>query len=151
MLEKIRTSHQQSIECPRAIEEMAVTQTEVLLPLSLIGLNLCLKLFVGRQVQIYHVAETLIELPRDLALQSTAFIVAFAISSPTNMRSGVLFLFGYVIWLVIVTFLYRAANDSLHRERVYATIACSFITLIISVAALLFSIQTLTGVTLIGY
>ena len=127
-------------------------QTEIVLPLALVVLNLCLKLFVGRSVQFFHIVETLIELPRDLAFQGTLFIVAFTISSPLNISSGLVFFVIYIIWLVVSTFIYRLVNDyyTLHRDRLLITIVSFALPLGLSVVCLLFAIQVLIGGEIFG-
>jgi hypothetical protein len=98
-------------------------------------------------VQIPELAENVIDLPRDLALQSTAFILAFAVLSPTNAFSGLVTLIAYIGGLIIVTLFHRKAVETF-RERVIARslIASVIGGYAISILLLLYSIQILTGV-----
>ena len=60
---------------------------EVWLALSLICLNFVVKFVVGRDPGWVNLGETVAELPRDISLQSTAFILAFVVSALSSLSS----------------------------------------------------------------
>ena len=89
---------------------------EYLLPIATLLFNFLLKILVDRVVSFPDVIEALIELPNDIALQSTVFIVAFTISPIGDPQRGLLWFIVYIGILAGVIFMRRRASKSHSRN-----------------------------------
>ncbi len=83
---------------------MFVNNLNFFLPIALIVIAFLLKLFMDRSVNAPLAIKSLYELPVDILFLSLSFIVAFTITSSTNLNKGLthLFLFFIIILISVV-------------------------------------------------
>lgn len=120
---------------------------ECVLPIILIILAFMLKLFIDKRVKKVDVISNLIDLPFDIIMQATVFIIAFTIIPENNIYLGLIFFIFYIILLIIVIVIKGRTREYFDQSRIGLLIGFTSICYLISVPSLIYSILLIVGDT----
>lgn len=118
---------------------------EAALPFLLLFLCFLLKLLIDRSVSLLQFINAAFELPVDIAFLSLAFIVAFTISDPKNVKEGLIRLLAYLIGTICIVFLWRRSTKYFTLNKQWVSCILSALSYGLCITGLVSAVGMLTG------
>lgn len=100
----------------------AMDHLDVVLPAILVLMAFILKIVVDRTATLPDLISATLELPVDMAVLATSFIISFTIASPKNSASGLLHFTVYIFSSILVVVLWRRSTKAFTADKLWLSL-----------------------------
>ena len=111
----------------------------IILPVVLLALSFVVKMSIEREVDLPKLLQSLIELPTDIMFLSSSLVIAYALTNKSNMESGLVTFISYIALSILVTLLWRKAENRLAKKS-WSALLLAITGYFLAIPALVFSI-----------
>lgn len=111
------------------------------LPIILLIITFLLKLTVNRKVDRFSFINALCELPVDILFLAFSFCLAFTVSTPNNLDTGIIYSLVSLVILIIVISLWRIVESLLSSKKIMIMALLLSLNFMLSISSLAYSIS----------
>jgi len=121
---------------------------EIALPGVLMLAKFLVKLVVDRSATLPDFISAILALPVDIVFLSASLLAGHVISSPNNLKEGLVLFMGCICLSIVIVFLWRRSDGQFTKDRYLAAASCGLLNIGTATATLVYSLSLLTsGVT----
>lgn len=117
---------------------------EIALPGVLLLTKFLLKLVVDRSATLPDLVSAVLALPVDIVFLSASLLAGYAISSPSNVKQGLLLFAGCLCLSLLIVLVWRRSEGQFTRDKYWGTAALGLVNILMSGATLVFSLTLLS-------
>jgi len=118
---------------------------EIALPGVLLLAKFLVKLVVDRSATLPDFISAILALPVDVVFLSASLLAGHVISSPSNLREGLVLFMGCICLSIVIVFLWRRSEGQFTKDRYIAAATCGLLNIGAATATLVYSLSLLTA------
>ena len=118
---------------------------EIALPGALLLAKFLLKLIVDRSATLPDFISAILALPVDIVFLSASLLAGYAISSPHNVKEGLVLFIGCICLSLVIVFIWRRSDGQFTRDRYLAAATLGLLNVAAATATLVYSLSLLAA------
>jgi hypothetical protein len=118
---------------------------EIALPGTLLLAKFLLKLVVDRSATLPDIISAILALPVDIVFLSASLLAGYAISSSTNVKSGLILFTTCLCLSILIVVIWRRSESQFERDHYWRTGALGLVNIAISGSTLVFALNLLSS------
>lgn len=118
---------------------------DIALPGALLLTKFILKLIIDRSATLPDFISAILALPVDIVFLSASLLAGYVISSPSDIKGGLVLFVGCICLSLVVVFLWRRSDGQFTKDKYVAAGALGLLNMGVATATLAYSLSLLTA------